>query len=84
MYSTDVYFKSLSAVKSFVEAVSQYPKLEVYFVSDIYTIDAHSLIGILSLDVTKPITLEIRENDIPQDLLDNISCYLCKPELHSA
>lgn len=76
MYSTDVFFKNLSSVKAFVDTVSRYSKLEVNLVSDIYTMDAHSLIGILSLDISRPIRLEVPSDDIPETFLEDIRPYI--------
>lgn len=76
MYTTEVFFKNLNNVKEFVDIVSGYSKLKVNLVSDIYTMDAHSLIGILSLDITKPIKLEVPSDDIPQSFFVDIQPYL--------
>lgn len=84
MFTTKVFFKNLAGVKDFVNSVSLFPKLEVYLVSDIYTMDAHSLIGILSLDITSPVALEIREDNVPSELVEAISPYFCKKETQPA
>ncbi len=76
MYSTDVFFKNLNSVKEFVDTVSKYSKLEVNLVSDIYTMDAHSLIGILSLDISSPIRLEVPSDEIPETFLEDIGPYI--------
>ena len=41
---------------------------------DNYIIDAHSIMGILSLDMTKPITLEAQEN-LPKEFLTDIAPF---------
>ncbi len=76
MYKTDVFFKNLTSVKDFVNAVSKYDTLEINLVSDIYTMNAHSLIGIISLDISKPITLEVPSDDIPESFYEDIKPYL--------
>ena len=80
MYSAYVYFKDLSYVKHFVNTVSKYSKLVVNLVTDIYTIDAHSLIGIISLDFEKPVLLEVPSDDIPESFFEDIAPYLYKAE----
>lgn len=76
MYSAYVYFKDLGCVKKFVNTVSRYSKLVVNLVTDIYTIDAHSLIGIISLDIEKPVLLEVPTDDIPESFYEDIAPYL--------
>ena len=44
-------------------------------IRDSYIIDAHSIMGILSLDMTKPITLEAQENLPKEFLLSLIHIY---------
>ena len=59
MFETEVFFSDTEAVKSFVAVATKYEKLPINLVSDFYTIDAHSLMGIMSLDISKPIVLNI-------------------------
>ena len=75
MYRTKVYFKDLAEVKKFVDMAAQYSKLEINLVSDIYTMDAHSLIGILSLDISAPIELEVPSDDIPESFYEKCLEY---------
>ena len=84
MYSAYVYFKDLSYVKHFVNTVSKYSKLVVNLVTDIYTIDAQSLIGIISLDIEKPVLLEVPTDDIPESFFEDIAPYLYKAEAMEA
>lgn len=76
MYSAYVFFKDIGCVKNFVNTVSKYNKLVVNLVTDIYTIDAHSLIGIISLDIEKPVLLEVPADDIPESFYTDIAPYL--------
>ena len=50
MFEAEVLFNDLSAVKSFVSVATKYEKMPINLISDVYTIDAHSLMGIISLD----------------------------------
>ncbi|MBR2175995.1 MAG: HPr family phosphocarrier protein [Clostridia bacterium] len=76
MFKTEVYFQNLNTVKTFVDMVSMYPKHEIYLVSDIYTMDAHSLIGILSLDISHPIELQVLSDDIPQSFFEDLKPFI--------
>ena len=66
MYCTDIFLPNLEDVKNFVDMTSKYKSLPINLVSDKYVIDAHSIIGIISLDITKPIALKIDSEDVPQ------------------
>lgn len=84
MYSTEIFFSNLSHVKSFVNVVSKYDTLAVNLVSGIYTMDAHSIIGILSLDITKPIKLEVVSENVPESFIEDIKPYIYEHEnLHN-
>lgn len=78
MYCTDIFLPNLEDVKNFVDMTSKYKSLPINLVSDKYVIDAHSIIGIISLDITKPITLEIDSEDVPQSFLVDIETYIYK------
>lgn len=80
MYRTKIFLKDLTSVKHFAAMTAKYDKLKINLISDIYTIDAHSLIGIISLDITDPIMLEIPDNDPPEELLSDLAPFLCKEE----
>lgn len=76
MYSTEIFFHNLNHVKQFVNVISKYDKMPVNLVSDIYIIDAHSLIGIISLDISKPIKLEVPIEDIPDSFYKDIKPFI--------
>lgn len=64
MATCSVMLNSIESVKSFVEAVKDNEeKLEL--VSGRYVIDAKSIMGIFSLDLTRPIELRARSGHIP-------------------
>lgn len=77
MFKTKVFFKSLRDVKDFVNAVTKYDNLEINLISDIYTMNAHSLIGILSLDISNPIDIEVPDENIPESFYEDIKPYIC-------
>lgn len=76
MYSTEILLRDLNHVKQFVTTVSKYDKIPINLVSGIYIIDAHSLIGIISLDISKPIKLEVPVDDIPETFYDDIKPFI--------
>lgn len=76
MYSTEILLQDLNHVKQFVTVVSRYDKLPINLVSGIYIIDAHSLIGIISLDISKPIKLEVPVDNIPETFYDDIGQFV--------
>ncbi len=81
MFSTEIYLRNLNEVRQFVDTVSLYPKLEVYLVSDTYTMDAHSLIGILTLHVSSPVTMEVSSDNIPESFWEDIRPYVYNAEM---
>lgn len=76
MYTTRIFLRDLTNVKHFAAMTAKYDKLKINLVSDIYTIDAHSLIGIISLDITNPMTLELPDEEPTQEFLDDLAPFL--------
>lgn len=72
----EIKLGTISEVKEFVNAVSQCP-YDVDLISGRYTIDAKSLMGIFSLDLTKPIDLIANTDDV-EDLLQKIDFCVVK------
>ncbi len=76
MKSVTVNLKMAESVKNFVNIVSKYP-YEVDLRSGRFVIDAKSLLGIFSLDLSKPIVLEIH-SDKCDDLLKDLEPFYAK------
>lgn len=74
MYSTTIAIPNLEAAKQFVNISSKYLNYAMSLKCDNYIIDAHSIMGILSLDMTKPITLEAQE-DLPKEFFTDIAPF---------
>ena len=55
-----VLLNSIEKIKNFVNTITRYP-YDFDLVSGRYTIDAKSIMGIFSLDLSKPIDLNIHE-----------------------
>ena len=62
MKSFDVVLNSINDVKNFVNIVNRYD-FDIDIISDRYVVDAKSIMGILSLDLTKKITVEAHSED---------------------
>ncbi len=74
MKTVVVSLDSINDVKNFVNAVNKY-EFEVDLVSGRYIVDAKSIMGIFSLDLSKPITVNIQSEDA-HALLDEIKDYI--------
>ena len=62
MNKTTVMLGTINDVKSFVTVVSQC-EYDVDLISGRYAVDAKSIMGIFSLDLSKPIKLEAHTDD---------------------
>ena len=80
MYQKKIFLKDLDHVKHFVEMTAKYDQLKITATSDIYTIDAHSIIGIVSLDIREPILLEVPDEEPPAEFLEDIENFAFKEE----
>ena len=75
MKTVQISLKSIGKVKSFVNAISQFD-YDFDLISGRYVIDAKSIMGIFSLDLSKPIDLAIHtENDIPE-IMEALQPYI--------
>lgn len=66
---------SYADVKDFVNTVSKYT-VETDLKSGRYTVDAKSLLGIFSLDLSKPITLEIHDGKGVDELIKELKPFI--------
>ena len=62
MKTFNLLLSSINDVKDFVNIVSKYD-FDVDLTSGRYVVDAKSIMGIFSLDLSKPIKVEIRTDD---------------------
>lgn len=74
MKSVTIHLSLAENVKDFVNVVSKYP-YDIDLRSGRHVVDAKSILGIFSLDLSKPITMEVYENDC-EDLLEEIKPFL--------
>jgi len=75
MYRKQIFLKDLDDVKHFVEMTAKYEKLKINLISDIYTIDAHSIIGIVNIDIREPIMLEVPDEEPPAEFLEDVEKF---------
>lgn len=74
MKSTVIKLDTINDVKNFVNTVSKYD-FDVDLVSGRYAVDAKSIMGIFSLDLAKPIKVEIYSDNC-QQFMDEIKGFV--------
>lgn len=62
MKSFNIILKSINDVKDFVNIVNKYD-FDVDLTSGRYVVDAKSIMGIFSLDLAKPIKIDVHSDD---------------------
>ncbi|MCR5214488.1 MAG: HPr family phosphocarrier protein [Eubacterium sp.] len=76
MTQVRVSLNSMEKVKSFVNDISGFTKADFDLVSGRYVIDAKSIMGIFSLDLSSPIQLNIYAEDDEEKILETIKPYI--------
>ena len=76
MTTVTISLQAINDVKEFVNIVMRFD-FDVDLVSGRYAIDAKSIMGIFSLDLSKELTLNIHSDNCA-DFLDQISKYIVK------
>ena len=74
MKTMNITLNSINDVKSFVNIVNRY-EYDVDLTSGRYVVDAKSIMGIFSLDLSKPIKMEIH-SDSCDDLMNELKPYI--------
>ena len=75
MKTVQISLNSIDKVKSFVKDITKFDN-DFDLVSGRYVIDAKSIMGIFSLDLSKPIDLNIHAEDNADDVLAVIKPYM--------
>ena len=75
MKTVKISLNSIDKVKSFVNAITQF-EFDFDLVSGRYVIDAKSIMGIFSLDLSKPIELVIHAEDHLDEIMDILKPYI--------
>ena len=77
MTALKISLNSIDKVKSFVNTIAQFDS-EFDLVSGRYVIDAKSIMGIFSLDISQPIDLHIYAESGLDDILAAIKPYIAE------
>ena len=76
MKTVKISLNSIDKVKSFVNDITKFD-YDFYLVSGRYVIYAKSIMGIFSLDLSKPIDLNIHADDNVEEIMEMLKPYLC-------
>ena len=79
MKTVHISLNSIDKVKAFVNDITKFDN-DFDLVSGRYVIDAKSIMGIFSLDISKPIDLNIHNVDNLDEILEQLSPYLITEE----
>ena len=77
MKTVKISLNSIDKVKAFVNVVTKYDA-EFDLVSGRYVIDAKSIMGIFSLDLSKPIDLNIHSENNIDEILAKLDEFIVK------
>ena len=72
-----IRLSTIEQVRNFVNIVSKYD-YEIDLKSGRYVVDAKSIMGIFSLDLTRPLTLTVHGKDELEEISSAIAPYLKK------
>lgn len=76
MKSYEIFLRTIIDVKNFVNAINDFD-FDLDLVSGRYVVDAKSIMGIFSLDLSRPITLRVFSDDV-DELEKVISAFMFK------
>ena len=75
MKTVKISLDSIEKVKSFVNTIARFDA-DFDLVSGRYVMDAKSIMGIFSLDLAKPINLNIHGNDSMDNIVEALKPYI--------
>ena len=79
MKTVKISLNSIDKVKTFVNVINRFDA-EFDLVSGRYVIDAKSIMGIFSLDISKPIDLNIHNTNNLDEILEALEPYMVAEE----
>ena len=79
MKTIKISLNSIDKVKAFVNEISRFD-CDFDLVSGRYVIDAKSIMGIFSLDISKPIDLNIHNTNNLDEILEALEPYMVAEE----
>lgn len=74
MYRQEISLSSIEMVKKFISITNAY-EFAVNVLSDKYIINGKSIMGIFSLDLSKPVTVEV-EGDCPEQFKKDLEPFI--------
>lgn len=77
MYETMISLQAINDVKDFVNTVMLF-NYDIDLVSGRYAVDAKSIMGIFSLDISKPIDLNVHTDKDTEDIMAALKPYLAE------
>lgn len=75
MKTVHIFLNTIDKVKSFVNDISKFD-YDFDLVSGRYVVDAKSIMGIFSLDLSKPIELNIHTEEGAEEVLKCLNSYI--------
>ena len=75
MKTVQIYLNSIDKVKSFVNDITKF-EYDFDLVSGRYVVDAKSIMGIFSLDLAKPLDLNIHTEEGVDEVLEMLKPYI--------
>ena len=75
MKAVNVSINTVEKIKSFVNDITKF-EYDFDLVSGRYVVNAKSIMGILSLDIAKPISLHINTEENTDRVLDVLAAYM--------
>ena len=79
MYETMISLQAINDVKDFVNTVMLF-NYDIDLVSGRYAVDAKSIMGIFSLDISRPVELYIYNEDHADYIVKALSPYIVNPK----
>ena len=79
MKTVKISLNTIDKVKTFVNDINRF-NAEFDLVSGRYVIDAKSIMGIFSLDISKPIDLNIHNTDNLDEIMETLKPYMVEEE----
>lgn len=74
MYTKTISIPNFETAKSFSDTVSKYMDVKIKLLSDDLIVDAHSILGVMSIDKSKPVLLQA-EGKLDDDFIKDIEAF---------
>ncbi len=74
MYTSTIMIKNIDTAREFVDKMAKFMDTKITLNSGDYSIDGHSIIGIISLDITKPIEV-VAQGNVTDELIEILKEY---------